>query len=249
MDGGTELAVLYMNPALANRNGTHPGLACTSGFGVSAFGRTSYELTAKHCFDRKEGDQSTNAYIAGSMPVDVRTSDSAYTFAKQLSCLVGADACLLPANRARPSGDVVAFRPDTGTTVTANVQTAAPRPLPVLGETTLEALPKGTKICHYGTGADNHGSPERCGTSQGYTTARNPGQGVPAGLGRFSAAGFEGDSGGPVYVYARNAAGKPIGVYALGVVIIANGDATIFNPIRAVESNLGVRLLTGAPLS
>jgi hypothetical protein len=180
------------------------------------------------------------------MPVDVRTIDSQYTFAQELSCLAGTNACLLPANGAKPSADVVAFKPDTAQ-VTANVQTGR-GVLPVLGEATLEALPGGTQICHYGSGSDQRGNPERCGSSQGYTTARNPGQGIPAGLGRFSAPGFAGDSGGPTYIYVRNSAGQAVGVYALGIVIIAGGSGTIFIPIRSVEVNLGVRILTGPPL-
>jgi hypothetical protein len=246
IDGGTYILVVNTNPALRHADGTFPAIECTSSFGVTAFGERSYALTAKHCFNQKEGDQSTNAFIRRYMPVDVRTSDSRYTFAQQLSCLAGTIACLLPANGAKPSADVVAFRPDTAQ-VTTNVQTGE-GVLPVLGATTLEALPRGTRICHYGSGSDAQGDPQRCGSSQGYTTLRDPGHEVPAGLGRFSAAGFVGDSGGPAYVYARNSAGQPVGVYALGVVIFAARSGTIFIPIRRVEANLAVRILTGSPI-
>lgn len=249
IDGGTRVAVIYTNPAFRNRNGTSPGIACTTSFGVTSFAETSYELTAKHCFDREQGDQSTNAYVGPSMPVDVRTIDSKYTFAQELSCLAGARACLLPRNNARPSADVVAFKPDSAT-VTSRVQTGSGM-LPVLGESNLDALAAGTQICHFGNGSlSTFGKAEQCGSSRGYTTARNPGQGVPAGLGFISARGAGGDSGGPVYVYARNAAGRVIGVYALGVAIIASETSgTIFIPIRDVEVNLAVRLLTGPPIT
>jgi hypothetical protein len=63
IDGGTEIVVVYTNPALRNPNGTFPAIQCTRSFGVTAFGERSYELTAKRCFDREQGDQSTNAFI------------------------------------------------------------------------------------------------------------------------------------------------------------------------------------------
>jgi hypothetical protein len=241
LDGGTLISVINTNPA------QHGGLACTTGFGVSAFGTRSYELTAKHCIDRELGDQSTNAFVPSSMPLNIHTVDGKFMWAEQLSCLLGAAACLLPPDHATPSADVVGFVPDSAT-VTPRVQTRE-GVLPVLGETALEALPSGTRICHYGTGSANHGNIERCGPSAGYTTARKPGQGIPAGLGQVSAAGFEGDSGGPVYTYARNASGKAIGVYALGITIRANASLTIFIPIRSIEANLAVRLLTAPPLT
>ena len=106
-----------------------------------------------------------------------------------------------------------------------------------------------TSICHYGTGSYNHGQPEQCGTSQGYTTASNPGQGVLPNLGMFSARGYGGDSGGPAYVYSYGASGQPNGIYILGLVIIASSSGpTIFIPVRDIEANLAVRLLTAPPL-
>lgn len=251
LDGGTRIVVRYINPALNDRQGRHPGETCTTAFGVSSLSGTQ-ELTAKHCLDRNQGDQSTNQYLLPpNAPVDIRTADERFTFAQQLSCLSGIPTCIYPSPSATPSGDMVAFAPDTAR-VTPNVQTARGL-LPVVGETTLAALPAGTQICHYGQGSlTRYGNAEQCGVSAGISTGRYQGQPVAAGLGIVTSRGAGGDSGGPVYTYVRNAAGTPVGVYALGVTIISvpsGGSPTIFVPIRAVESNLAVRLLTAPPLT
>jgi len=238
MDGGTFVHV-HHKPG----EGT---TICTSGFSIST-AETKYMLLAKHCFDGGN-PQNTNQYIPGAMPVTITTIDSPrgqndkHSFATELSCLAGTIACLLPMDNAAPSGDMVAFRPDTATP-TDMVRTRAGL-LPVLGETTLGALPSGQVICHYGAGsAAEFGSAEQCGTSLG----------TSAGLGQIKAKGFEGDSGGPVYVYSRDAAGNINGVYALGITIAAGQVCGVFGlnchpvtqfiPIRSIEADLGARLI------
>jgi hypothetical protein len=242
MDGGTRIDVHHLKAGQGVEE-------CTTGFTVQTADRL-YMTTAKHCFTGAN-PTDTNLYVADAMPVSVTTADrpghggpDKYTFAQQLSCLVGTGACLLPPNRYAPGADMLAFVPDTATP-TALVQTARGR-LRVLGKTTaaaLSAIRPAPRVCHYGLGSLRvRGNSEQCGTLL---------TGHDKGLTWLSAPAFGGDSGGPVYYYAPNGAG----VYALGLTLTARTSCdrlrrchtdTGFVPMDVVESALAARLRTAA---
>src|SRR5690242_15222152 len=165
MDGGTFVDVHHLKPGQGITQ-------CTTGFSVSR-GGTRYMLLAKHCFDGGH-PQNTNQFIAQAMPLTITTLDppfngtnDRFSFATELSCLAGPDACLLPPGQDGADGDVVAFKPDVSVP-SDKVQTAH-NLQPVLGERTLAQLPKGQLICHYGYGswATFHHRAEQCGPSLG----------------------------------------------------------------------------------
>jgi len=242
MDGGTFVDVHHLKP--------FQGITqCTTGFSVSR-GGTRYMLLAKHCFDGGH-PQNTNQFIAQAMPVTITTLDppfngtnDRYSFATELSCLAGPDACLLPPDPDGAAGDVVAFKPDVSVP-SGKVQTANGLQ-PILGERTLAQLPKGQRICHYGYGSWSsfQHQAEQCG----------PSFGTSGGLGQVATQGAEGDSGGPVYVYAYGGSGQIVGVYALGTTVTAGQICTgflhnnctsviQFIPIAATEAGLGAALI------
>jgi hypothetical protein len=245
MDGGTFVDV-HHKPG----QGT---FQCTAGFSVRR-GGVNYMLLAKHCFD-SEHPQDTNQFVAQAMPVTITTLDPPYdgsqagtndkfAFATELSCSAGPSACLLPPNSDGAAGDVVAFKPDAA--VPSDMVQTKYGLLPVLGERTLAQLPKGQQICHYGFGSWHvlHKA-EQCGTSLG----------TSGGLGKISAQGIEGDSGGPVYVYVNGQKGRVVGVYALGTTVTAGtqGCDHFFNvgcqnyiqfiPIATTEAGLNASLV------
>lgn len=158
--------------------------------------------------------------------------------------------CILPSDNPMPTnGDMIAFKPDSPTTVSAQVQTKQ-GVLPVLDSETIKQVDKkGDELCHWGAGsARNLKTPEHCGSLKSATADS-------AGMYFFKAKGVGGDSGGPVYVYKYNKKGKAVGVYAVGMVLSAGQvcnrigtchDEIGFVPLSTILAQLGVTLATNA---
>lgn len=216
------------------------GEACTAGFAVLR-GADSWMLTAQHC-------------LAGNAIVNVwrATKPSMTTlYASRISCGAGLLLGCVPGRyqpvalpdegqevRSWPSGDYFAWRPDPGQYAAQPIVITGKGSLPVVGYADLRA---GDKVCHYGQGSGG----EQCGHYQ--STEPNGWYGV-----KIKRA-IGGDSGGPAYTYVTDAYGKAVGVKAVGLVEVdfyANdkGKAKAgmsVAPIRLIERELGVTLLTG----
>jgi hypothetical protein len=102
-------------------------------------------------------------------------------------------------------------------------------------------------VCHYGRGSlITYGSAEQCADApspwEEFITCLRV---LPCERGTNNIIGLigaGGDSGGPLYSYDYEN-GKPVGVFAIGIVIRANDFATGFIPISVIDSRLGVTLL------
>lgn len=249
LPAGTFIGLLYPSTESARNQ------KCTTGFGV-AQGSVDYELGAKHCIDGDIGNQNSNSEIQYFQPMTIQQLLSqnplilGTVYADSIDCLPSAADCLLPSYIPQVIGDMVAWKPNTGVAVASLVQTGQGL-LPVVGEKTLNQV-AGTPVCHYGVGSLlTYGSAEQCADAPGSFREL-----VSCIIFRceldesviLSLSGAPGDSGGPLYSYDYEN-GKPVGVFAIGIVIKANEGATGFIPIQNVESRLGVTLLTQAPLS
>jgi len=136
-----------------------------------------------------------------------------------------------------PSGDYFAWRPDPAQYAAQPSVTTGKGPLPVLGYAVLHP---GDRVCHYGQGAGG----EECGHYQ--STEPNGWYGIKIDR------AIGGDSGGPAYTYVTNSRGTLVGVNAVGLVEVdyyANDKGKAkpgmsVAPIRAIERELGVTLMT-----
>ena len=230
----------------------NPGLgeACTTGFGVSKNG-ADYELAAKHCFDTTDFNQLDNSHIAQFAPVRVSTSDDAFYFADSLNCSPPKPAsCVLPTVVRGETGDMMAWKPDA-VPVSGKVQTSAGL-LPVVGQKSPSQV-AGTKVCHYGAGSFGQGAAERCdmaapSLAKTVRICLQQGLSFCNGIYPIAAFGIGGDSGGPVYQYDI-VKGQAVGVYAVGITVIAGSALSFYVPMKTIEQRMGVKLITRPPLS
>jgi hypothetical protein len=255
LNAGTFINLVYhLKDESTNQN------QCTTGFGVSKAG-ANYELGAKHCIDNNAGNQSTNSYVATYQPMTItgvyQSGGVTLAYAPDIDCTDSA-VCLLPSWRPFSTGDLVAWKPDTGVVVTPMVQTSHGL-LPVVGQRTLAQV-AGTQVCHYGFGSLYlTGSAEYCANAPGGSAEIFDCRLLRCSLETEAIPGLMaegGDSGGPLYSYDY-VNGQPVGVFAIGIVIQDYGSnltiggskiGTIFIPIQDIEDRLGVTLLTQAPL-
>jgi hypothetical protein len=232
-------------------------MLCTTGFGVSKNG-ANFELAAKHCLDGeyyangKPFNQQDNSQLARLAPVKIHNTDDedAFYFAGALDCSPPKPAsCVLPTVVRGETGDMIAWKPDT-VPVSGLVQTPVGL-LPVVGEKSPSQV-AGTKVCHYGAGSFGQGSAERCDMAapslpktvriclqQGLTYCN--------GIYPIAAFGITGDSGGPVYQYDI-VNGQAVGVYAVGITVIAGPSLSFYIPLKTLEQRMGVKLITSSPL-
>ena len=254
LDAGTFIHLKYAGGAKTG------GSLCTTGFGVSKNG-ANFELAAKHCLDGllypngKPFNQQDNSQLARLAPVKIRTSDDSFYFASSLNCSPpNPTSCVLPTVVRGQTGDMIAWQPDMAL-VTGEVRTPVGL-LPVVGEKAPSQV-AGTRVCHYGAGSFGDGSAERCDTAAPsffkilricalLSTIYK--DNFCNGIYPIAAFGDVGDSGGPVYQY-HIVNGKAVGVYAVGIAVIAGPSLTFYIPMKTIEKRMGVKLITDSPLS
>jgi hypothetical protein len=267
LDAGTFISLTYPGGGI---------LGCTTGFAVAKAG-VDYELEAKHCIDGDAGETfydqylqqvNNNAINNTDQPMKIAQIGSPATvYAGAINCTPPAAACLLPESVKTPgsdlgarlfnyryeTGDMMAWQ-STGAVPSALVQTAYGL-LPVIGAKTLSDI-SGQPVCHYGYGSiKNVLQPEQCGTAPNAVkesllcfAGNSSADGFcPPETEVFTAPGYSGDSGGPVYSYDM-INGTRVGVYAIGIVTGASQKAVVFIPIAELESRLGATLVTTDPL-
>lgn len=217
--GGSPIDVLSADPK------TPGGKGCTAGFAVVKHG-IPYMLTADHC----RADHPT----IGVYPPENRSTP----YMAFANCTGSDPACLVPPAKAKPD-DMMAWKPDT--VELANVVQTGEGLLPVLGSADWK---KNERVCWWGrtTGF------EVCGNILGFNKG-GPGTVRTRYVKMSGQLVQEGDSGGPVYVYVRDANGIATAVRAIGIVeqtggnVLTGEDWSEFLPIVTAKMTLGIRVL------
>lgn len=228
--------------------GEHPpGEACTTGFPVQRY-RIDFMLTAGHC---RTVDKL--GIIFGTVRILNGWERTDPVWAKAIACDEPKKTlnprCLAPKHPENTTyHDVMAWRPDTESI--SNLIRTGQGLLPMLGAA---AWQKGQVAYWYGQKTlEITGRGEVCGHIRGFLNKYK--LTIMDGL-----LGTEGDSGGPVYEYVRDANGRPIGVRVLGIQIshaplkktkdFPSGDYVQFNAVEQIENQLEVKVpeAPGAP--